>query len=306
MASSTPFRIKTISEIHHFRELPKPQHPLISVVNVEQMKRLSNDEPMSLVLDFYCIALKRNFNGRMKYGQQEYDFDGGIFTFVAPGQVFGIEVSGDEDLKHSGWILYIHPDFLWNTPLAQKIKQYEYFDYSVNEALFLSEKEEATIEGIILNIEQEYHANIDKFSQEIIIAQLELMFTYAERFYQRQFITRKITNHQILNRLEDVLNDYFKNGDLLKKGLPSVTYVAEKLNLSPGYLGSALRVLTGQSTQHHIHEKLIEKAKERLSTTGLSVSEIAYELGFEHPQSFSKLFKTKTTQSPLEFRQSFN
>lgn len=205
-----------------------------------------------------------------------------------------------------GWMLFIHPDFLWNTSLAKKIKQYAYFDYATNEALFLSDKEEAMINGIIHNIQQEYNANIDKFSQDVIIAQLELLFTYAERFYERQFITRKITNHAILSRLEDVLNDYLNNAELLSKGLPTVQHVADQLNISTKYLGSLLKQLTGLTTQQHIHEKLIEKAKEKLSTTTLSVSEIAFDLGFEHSQSFSKLFKTKTNQSPLEFRASFN
>ncbi|HLZ16533.1 MAG TPA: helix-turn-helix transcriptional regulator, partial [Cyclobacteriaceae bacterium] len=183
---------------------------------------------------------------------------------------------------------------------------YEYFGYSVHEALFLSEKEEATIISIMQNILQEYQANIDKFSQGIIIAQLELLFSYAERFYHRQFITRKIANHKILNRLEDILAKYFDSEALIEKGLPTVQYVAETLHVSPNYLSGLLKVLTGQSTQQHIHDKLIDKAKEKLSTTDLSVSEIAYELGFEHPQSFSKLFKIKTNLSPLKFRQSFN
>jgi len=200
----------------------------------------------------------------------------------------------------------VHPDFLWNTPLAKSLKQYEYFDYSVHEALFLSEKEEITIIGLMQNIQQEYHSNIDKFSQNVMIAQLELLLNYADRFYHRQFITRKITNHKILNRLEDMLNEYFNSDDLIKKGLPTVQHIAATLNVSPNYLSGLLKTLTGQSTQQHIHDKLIEKAKEKLSTTDLSVSEIAYELGFEHPQSFSKLFKTKTNFSPLEFRQSFN
>jgi len=203
-------------------------------------------------------------------------------------------------------MLLIHPDFLWNTSLAQNIKHYGFFDYSVNEALFLSEKEEATINNIISNIRQEYHTNIDKFSQAIIISQLETLLNYSERFYQRQFITRKKSSHHTLDEMEKILNDYFSSGDLITKGLPSVQFIADSLHLSPGYLSNLLKVLTGQSTQQHIHNKLIEKAKERLSTTQLSVSEIAYELGFEHSQSFSKLFKAKTNQTPVEFRQGFN
>lgn len=170
----------------------------------------------------------------------------------------------------------------------------------------MSEKEENIITGLMQQIRQEYHTNIDRFSQGIIISQIELLLNYCERFYQRQFITRKITNHETLSKLEQALDEYFENEELLSKGLPSVQYISDKLNISPNYLSSLLRTLTGQTTQHHIHEKLIGKAKEKLSTTNLSVSEIAYELGFEHPQSFSKLFKTKTNVSPLEFRQSFN
>lgn len=159
---------------------------------------------------------------------------------------------------------------------------------------------------IMKNIQQEYQSNIDKFSQEVIIAQIELLLTYSERFYNRQFITRKISNHKMLTRLEKLLEDYFNTDSLTKKGLPTVHYIAENLNVSPNYLSGLLKHHTGQSTQQHIHDKLIEKAKEKLSTTDLSVSEIAFELGFEHQQSFSKLFKTKTNVSPLEFRQSFN
>jgi AraC family transcriptional activator of pobA len=306
MPGTQPYRIKTISEYHRAMGLPKPEHPLISVINFESIKHLPGDRPISLVFDFYSISLKRNFNAKMRYGQQQYDFDEGIMFFMSPGQVFGIEESNNNELRHTGWLLLIHPDFLWNTPLAKTIKRYDFFDYSVNEALFMSEKEEAVIIGIMQNIQQEYYSNIDKFSQDIIISQLELLLNYADRFYHRQFITRKITNHSILDRLEDILAEYFNSDTLSKKGIPTVQYIADSLNVSPGYLSGLLKALTGQSTQQHIHNKLIEKAKERLSTTNLSVSEIAYELGFEHSQSFSKLFKTKTNFSPLEFRHSFN
>jgi AraC family transcriptional activator of pobA len=306
MTNAKPIRIKTIVEFHRLRGLPKPEHPLISVVNLETVDHSDSNESNSLILDFYSISIKRCLLTKFKYGQQEYDFDEGVMFFIAPNQVFGIEVAEGSTLTHSGWLLLVHPDFLWNTPLVKTIKQYEYFDYSVNEALFLSEKEEASVINIMQSIQQEYQSNIDKFSQNIIISQIETLLNYADRFYHRQFITRKIANHKILNRLEDMLTDYFNNDDLVNKGLPSVQYIAETLNVSPNYLSNLLKVLTGQSTQQHIHDKLIKKAKERLSTTDLSVSEIAYELGFEHSQSFSKLFKTKTDLSPSKFRQSFN
>lgn len=306
MSSVQRYRVKTITEYHRLMGLPKPEHPLISIVKVEEVKPPFKNGAVSLIFDFYSISLKRGFNARFKYGQQSYDFDDGIMFFMSPGQVFGVEYEKDLTRRPSGWMILIHPDFLWNTPLAKTIKQYEYFSYAVNEALYLSDKEETMITGIAQYMEQEYHSNIDKFSQSVIIAQLELILTYAERFYERQFITRKINNHQVLTRLDDLLSAYFNNDDMMEKGLPTVTYIAESLNVSTGYLSGLLKVLTGLNTQQHIHQKLIEKAKEKLSTSGLSVSEIAYQLGFEHPQSFSKLFKTKTNLSPLEFRQSFN
>ncbi len=298
---------KTISEFHEFRDLPKPQHPLLSVINVADVKHLHNDEPMTMSMDFYSIAIKRMSNVIIKYGQQPFDFNEGIMSFMSPNQVFTISLDNkNEEIKQSGWVVYIHPDFLWNTPLAKTIKHYDFWSYSLHEALFLSEKEESTINNIIKNIQQEYHSNIDKFSKQIIISQIESLLNYADRFYHRQFITREKANHQILDRLEELVSGYFNNDDLINQGLPSVQYIAEQLHLSPKYLSSLLKVLTGQNTQQYIHEKLIEKAKEKLSTTNLSVSEIAYELGFEHLQSFSKLFKAKTNQSPFEFRQSFN
>ncbi|WP_244280557.1 helix-turn-helix domain-containing protein [Leptospira saintgironsiae] len=300
-----PYRIKTISEFHQLRGLPKPEHPLISVVDYGSIIHSSDFNLTSWTLDFYSISLKRNSAVKMKYGQQEYDFDDGILFFMAPGQVFRIEIGNDRKPEHAGWILLVHPDFIWNSALAKNIRKYEYFDYSVNEALFLSEKEEVVLNDIVGNIRQEYHSNIDKFSQDIIISHITTLLNYAERFYHRQFITRKITNHKLLDRLEEILVEYFREGDLREKGLPSVQYVADLLNVSPKYLSGLLNVLTGQSTQQHIHDKLIEQAKEKLSTTDLPITAIAYELGFEHSQSFSKLFKSKTKLTPVEFRRSF-
>ncbi|MGS2739161.1 helix-turn-helix domain-containing protein [Sinomicrobium sp. M5D2P17] len=302
MTNTKPYRIQSITEIHRLMGLPKPHHPLIGIIDVAGMKNNSNIN--TVLFDLYVISLKRGCNNLL-YGQQKYDFDEGLMAFLSPGQILHGEAGGVPP-NLEGWMLFMHPDFLWGTSLANKIKKYKFFDYSVNEALFLSDKEESLINGIAENIKNEYHANIDKFSQDIIISHLETLLNYAERFYQRQFITRKITNHQILDRLEKLLSDYFNSDDLVTKGLPTVQYISDNLNVSPTYLRSLLKTLTGQSTQQHIHNKLIEKAKEKLSTTDLSVSEIAYELGFEHLQSFSKLFKTKTKQSPLEFRQSFN
>ena len=302
MANSKPYRINSITEIHRLMGLPKPHHPLISIVD---LKGLRNDTGIdAVVFDLYVISMKRGCDG-LHYGQQKYDFDEGLMAFMSPGQILRGEENGVPS-SLEGWMLFVHPDFLWNTSLANKIRRYEYFSYATSEALFLSDKEEVLINDLVKNVKTEYYSNMDKFSQDIIISHLETLLNYAERFYQRQFITRKITNHQVLNQVEEILTAYLNNEALLSKGLPTVQYFADALNLSSKYLSSLLKQLAGQTMQQIIHEKLIEKAKEKLSTTRMSVSEIAYQLGFEHPQSFNKLFKSKTKQSPLDFRQSFN
>lgn len=303
--SDSPIRIKTISQFHTLRGLPKPKHPLISVINFEDMTPALESGKQRLMFDFYMISIKRDMNHKYRYGQQDYDFDEGVMFCMAPHQILSV-IREENGKNPSGWMMMIHPDFLWNTPLASAIKKYEFFDYSVNEALFLSEDEEIKIQQITDNIKQEYQTNIDKFSQSIIISQLETLLNYSQRFYQRQFITRYKAHHQFLERLEILLKDYFEGNNLKEQGLPSVRLLSDKFNMSQYYMRSLLKNLTGQTTQQHIHEKLIEKAKEKLSTTEFSVSEIAYELGFEHSQSFSKLFKAKTDISPLEFRKSLN
>ncbi|GAA0534592.1 helix-turn-helix domain-containing protein [Chitinophaga japonensis] len=274
------------------------------MVNYADLKMPEFSGALTVLFDFYYISLKKGFANKLFYGQQTYDFDEGMMYFVAPGQIIGGAGPAPED-DLSGWILLFHPDLLWGTSLGKNIKQYDFFDYAVNEALFLSDKEQTIANGIVQNIKNEYQSNLDRFSQDIIISHIETLLNYAERFYQRQFLTRKKSSHQVLDRLEQLLDEHFAGDDLISKGLPSVQHLADSLHISSKYLSSLLKQLTGQTTQQRIHEKLIEKAKEKLSTTGLSVSEIAYELGFEHSQSFSKLFKEKTRQTPLEFRQSF-
>jgi len=261
--------------------------------------------PESHVLNFYKISYKPSMGGKLKYGQDYYDFDEGGLLFAAPNQVIGNhDSSGEEVCSH--YTLLIHPDFLWNYPLAKKIKQYGFFSYSANEALHLSDKEKATIISIFKIIEEELNSRIDDFSQDVIISQIELLLNYANRFYKRQFITRKAVNNNLLQKLDDILDEYFRSDQSFELGIPTVQYLSEKLYISPSYLSDMLRALTGQNTQYLIHQKIIEKAKEKLSATTLSVSEVAYELGFGHPQSFNKLFKAKTNISPLAFRKLFN
>lgn len=299
-------RFTTISEFHAFRQLPAPQHPLLSVVDVGAVPPLTDEEPTSMVFDFYSISVKRMRNTHMKYGQHSFDFNEGIMSFMAPGQVFSLAVADPaEAVEKSGWVVYIHPDFIWNTSLAATIRQYDFWDYSLREGLFLSAREEATILSLIHAIGQEYAAAIDRFSKPIIVSHVESLLQYADRFYQRQFLTREKANHAVLEQVENLLHDYFNGDNLPERGLPTVQYVADCLHLSPKYLSNLLRVVTGQTTQQHIHARLIAKAKEKLSATTLTVSEITYQLGFEHVSSFSKLFKAKTNLSPLEFRASF-
>jgi AraC family transcriptional regulator, transcriptional activator of pobA len=300
-------RLKTITDLHRFNNIAPPNHPLISLFDYSETKPIPIDGKLKWTQEFYTISIKRNVAGKYRYGQESYDFDEGLMTFFSPEQVISVELI-EEDMKAhpTGWILAIHPDFLFGTALAAKIKKYPFMNYSVKEALFVSENEEKTVYGIMQNIKNEYQGNIDQFSQHIIVSQLELLLNYSERFYQRQFLTRKISNHQILEKLEVLLENHYFGENAVDKGLPTVQFISQELNITPDYLSSMLKSLTGQTTQQHIHSKLIEKAKVKLSTTTLSISEIAYELGFEHSQSFNKLFKSKTKQTPLEFRASFN
>lgn len=300
----SPHKFETLSDAHRAFGLPQPKHPLISMINGAPSWSELQMATQPHVLGFYKISYKPKLGGRIKYGQGYYDFDEGGLLFASPGQVLG---GGDtEGTVCSAYTLLIHPDFFLGYPIAKKIGQYGFFSYATSEALHLSENEKATIMSIFRIMEEELDGRIDDYSHELIISQLELLLNYANRFYRRQFITRKIVSNDLLQRLEQLLVGYFNNAHSSGNGIPTVQFIAETLNMSPSYLSDMLRTLTGQNAQQHIHDKLIEKAKEKLSTTSLSVSEVAYELGFEHPQSFSKLFKTKTKLSPLEFRRSFN
>jgi len=299
-----PLNFQSLSEAARHFGLPEPQHPLVCMLGAESARIVETVYPQSHVLNFYKISYKPRLSGRVRYGQHYYDFDEGGLLFASPGQIIGS--SEEHGGVCSSYTLLVHPDFLMGYPLSRNIRQYGFFSYSANEALHLSDKEKETIISIFKNIEEELNSRIDEFSQDVILAQLELLLNYANRFYKRQFITRKKLNNDLLQNLEEILDDHFNNDRSVNSGIPTVQYLASRLNISPSYLSDMLRSLTGQNAQQHIHSKLIEKAKEKLSTTKMTVSEIAYELGFEHPQSFNKLFKAKTTLSPLAFRQSFN
>lgn len=292
----------SISDLHRALGLPKPLHPLVSLVNYSAITTDTVDLAKGMIFNFYKVSYKKAFNGQVKYGQSYYDFDEGGLSFVSPNQVISASQEGDYD----GFTLLFHPDFIRSFPLGRKIKEYGFFSYSVAEALFLSEKEKDIIVGLFKTMEMELDSAIDIFSQEVIVSQIELLLSYSKRFYHRQFITRKAASSDLMVKVEQVLDDYFNSEETLLKGLPSVQQIADQLHITPHYLSDMLRSLTGQNTQQHIHNRLVEKAKEILITTDLSVSEIAYQLGFEYPQSFNKVFKRKTNMSPIEYRQSFN
>lgn len=302
-----PLTFSSLSEAHRIMGLPQPKHPLISLIDSSKAGAGFSQPPGTHVLNFYKISYKPNAPGRLRYGQGYYDFEGGDLLFAAPNQVIGNHnEAGDAAGTCSRYTLLIHPDYLLHHSLAKKIKQYGFFFYSSNEALHLSEEERETIISIFEMIGTELESRIDDYSHDVVIAQVELLLSYANRFYKRQFITRKTPNNELLEKLEQILNEYFEDGRSNDHGTPTVQFLAEQLNVSPSYLSDMLRAVTGKNAQQHIHDKLIQKAKEMLSTTNLTVGEVAYALGFEHSQSFSKLFKSKLKLSPLEFRQSFN
>ncbi|WP_394775248.1 helix-turn-helix domain-containing protein [Flavobacterium sp.] len=298
-----PKIFNTISELHSAMAQSRPMHPLISIMNYGEAIFDPKDFEQGIILDFYKISFKTHFKGKLRYGHGFYDFEEGGMSFVSPGQILKMQ---DEEADYSGMSLHIHPDFIRPYSLNSNIKKYGFFNYSAAEALYLSEKEKETILGVFASIPNELNERIDNFSQDVIISQIELLLNYSNRFYNRQFITRKAVNHDVFAKLEAEINDYFESEKTLLNGVLTVQFLANQLNLSPRYLSDLLRTLCGQNTQQFIHDKLIEKAKEYIANGTFSVSEIGYKLGFEHPQSFNKLFKKKTNLSPIAFKESFN
>jgi len=281
--------------------MPKPLHPLVAVVKYDSNKISRENAGRTFLVDFYKVSFKEDFTGHVKYGQGFYDFEEGGLAFLAPNQL--LTMSTEESCYEDGYNLYFHADFIRNYQLGKNINQYGFFAYTVNEALFVSDKEKKILVGLFDNIASELDNHIDNFSQDVLVSQIELLLNYSNRFYNRQFLTRKAVHHDLISQMDSYLEDRFTTQN---EGIPTVLEVSRHLHVSPRYLSDMLRTLTGQSAQQHIHDRLIEKAKNVLSSTRLTIAEVAYQLGFEHPQSFNKLFKRQTDLSPSAFRKTFN
>jgi len=293
------FRVlSTVTDYTRFYNLPAPAHPLLTIIDLEAARCLPRPTT-PVVQQLYTVALKRGIKGTIYYGRQSYDFAEGVLFFLGPDQVFAVDETLDIS-EINGWMLVFHPDLLLKYPLARKILTYGFFSYQSHEALHLSAKEESLLAGMIDGIRMEYEQPIDAFSQDVLVSQLDVLLSYANRFYHRQFHTRRTAEHDLLTRFEGLLAAYFAQE--AEQPLPTVQHFADALHVSPAYLSDMLRTLTGQNTQQHIHNALINKAKQLLLSTSLTINETAYQLGFEYPQYFTRLFKSKTGLTPAAFR----
>ena len=294
-------RIKSISEVHDFYGFEKPKHPLVSVLSIDDRMTTYDYGDASYTFDFYQISLKIGISGSMTYGRNSYDFKEGTLTFIKPHQV--VKVESSEDLEGgSGWTLLFHPDLIRKSELGRTIDQFSFFNYEVHEALHLSDDEKKSLTELAQKIEKEYNQNIDRHSQELIIANIEMLLKYSKRYYDRQFFTRTNLNKDLISKFENVMTGYYQSDSPSQHGVLSVRYCAERLNMSSNYLGDLIKNETGRSAKDHIHDFIIEKAKTNIIGSNETITEIAYNLGFEYPQSFNKLFKAKTGMSPTAYR----
>ena len=300
---STTISVDTISQIHEALGLPKPMHPLVSVVRSKDVTQSPNVKGLKVVINLYQVGFKKDGCGELTYGRNTYDYQEGTLIFVAPGQV--MEMSGEagnasETLED--WTLCFHPDLIRSSELTDKMDSYSFFSYDSNEALHLSDRERKTIEDLNVKIEDEYSLNLDRHSQTLIISNIELVLDYCLRFYGSQFISRANLNSDAVSKFERLLKQYYKSERVVELGVPTVSYCAKELGLSSNYLSDMLKKETGKTAQAHIHLHIVDKAKNRLLNSSNSISEIGYDLGFEYPQHFSNLFKSKTGFSPKEYR----
>ncbi len=295
------YRIESISRLHAAIGYPKPLHPLISLIDYSKVQVDTSKLNISVVSSLYSISMKKSLSGKLIYGRETYDFDEGSLVFIGPDQI--VEHRGEPAaVAYTGWGLYFHPDLIRGHAIYKNLDEYSFFGYESNEALHVSEREKASIEGVVKAIEEEYSLNPDDYSMEIILSNLELLLGYCKRFYSRQFNTRKSINKDVVREFKSLLKEWYADDSAREQGIPGVKYFAEKLHYSPNYLGDLLKKETGRSTQDHIYAYIIDRAKSMLLNPDLSIAEIAYTLGFEYPQHFSKLFKTKTGLSPSAWK----
>jgi AraC-like DNA-binding protein len=295
------YNIKSISEVHNFLGIEKPLHPLITIIYEWPEVNLDFSN-LKITSELYLLSLKGKMSkNSFQYGRNSYDFEEGTLVFIAPGQSVSFD-HAIEELDNTGWSILFHPDLIRKSQLGKTIKDLTFFDYGVNEALHLSEKEKGFLKGLVEIINQEIDQNLDKHSQDLIIHNLESILKYSNRYFDRQFYTRTNLNKDIVSQFEKFLNKYFSSDELIDKGIPTITKCGEALNMSGSYLSDLLRVETGKGALEHIHTHLIERAKNVLLNSPSSVSQIAFNLGFNYPQHFSKLFKSKTGYTPSEYR----
>jgi AraC-like DNA-binding protein len=294
------FHLKSVAELHHLFGIQKPYHPLITII--KEWPEIDFDfGNTKMTSDFYVIGLKGNVRGTFKYGRNSYDYEEGTLVFMAPNQVARFD-EADAELDRNGWNIFFHPDLIRKSTLGSTIKDYSFFDYGISEALHVSDKEKNMLTDFVQRIEIELEQNIDKHSQELIIANLESLLKYCLRYYDRQFYTRTNLNKDLVDRFNKFLEGYFLSDELKKIGLPTIGKCGEALNMSGSYLSDLLRLETGRSAKDHIHDYIIDRAKNILLGTNNPVSQIAYDLGFEYPQYFTKLFKAKTGMNPSDYR----
>lgn len=295
-------KIKSISQLHEMLGYEKPKHPLITIIDYSKVKANPEHYDIKIITDFYIISLKSPAPKSLQYGRQYYDFEEGTMMFMSPEQVFSVS-DFNEQIQYQGWGLYFHPDLIINSALGKKIKDHNFFSYSVSEALHISENEKQILTELVQTIEKEYKSNIDQYSQGVIVTAIEQLLNYSERFYGRQFLTRQKLNTDFVSRFEQLVRSYFLSNLLTENGLPTVDYFANKLNLSASYLTDILKKETGKTTKEYLQIAVLEKAKYKLLNSNDTVNEIAFSLGFEYPQYFSRLFKSKTGMTPIEYRQ---
>lgn len=294
-------KIRSISEIHRYMGIENPGHPLVSVFR-HNRETVANFAEINIVTDFYFILMKEGISGSFKYGRSRYDFNDGTMIFVSPGQVISAPDKSEVDDSGEGWSLAFHPDLIRRFELGKTIDSYSFFNYEVDEALHLSEKEKRTLSELVRKIEDEVVQSIDKHTQKLIVSNIELILDYCTRFYDRQFYVRSDLSCDVVTQFRKFLTAYFASQEQLENGLPTVRYCGENLGVSPNYLSDLLKKETGRNAQDHIHTFIIEKAKTLLLSTNNTVSEIAFGLGFEYSQHFSRLFKSKTGMTPKEYR----